>query len=266
MTAALSLTALALLLWPDRRAVRRLRLRAIAGSRTGVVRRRAGGGALSLSLSGPVVAAAVAGVLSTPLVAGLAAVVGFLGARMWTVRRYEGLVEERLRSLTEGLGALAADLRSGRSLPAATEAAVAACADAECGAALARALRAPGSAPPPGTDGELGAALDRVSAGVLLSARTGCSLAAVAGAVEDDLRARHRLRLELRTATAGPRASAMLLAGLPVLGLAMGSGVGADPWRVLTTTATGQVLLVLGVTLELAGLGWTGRLVRRSLR
>jgi tight adherence protein B len=101
---------------------------------------------------------------------------------------------------------------------------------------------------------------------VLLSARTGCSLAAVTAAVEDDLRARHRLRLELRTATAGPRASAMLLAGLPVLGLAMGSGVGADPWRVLTTTGTGQLLLVLGVALELAGLSWTGYLVRRALR
>jgi tight adherence protein B len=45
----------------------------------------------------------------------------------------------------------------------------------------------------------------------------------------------------------------------------MGSGVGADPWGVLTTTATGQVLLVAGVALELAGLAWTGRLVRRVL-
>jgi tight adherence protein B len=57
-----------------------------------------------------------------------------------------------------------------------------------------------------------------------------------------------------------------LLAGLPVLGLAMGSGVGADPWRVLTTTSTGQVLLVVGVALELAGVAWSGRLVRRAVR
>ena len=76
----------------------------------------------------------------------------------------------------------------------------------------------------------------RIAAAVRLSGRTGCSLAAVAGAVEDDLRARHRQRLELRAATAAPRASAALLAGLPVLGLAMGSGVGADPWGVLTGT------------------------------
>ena len=98
-----------------------------------------------------------------------------------------------------------------------------------------------------------------------LSGRTGCSLAAVAGAVEDDLRARHRHRLELRAAIAAPRASALLLAGLPLLGLAMGSGVGADPWGVLTRPGTGQVLLVAGVALELAGLAWSGRLVRRVL-
>jgi tight adherence protein B len=87
----------------------------------------------------------------------------------------------------------------------------------------------------------------------------------VAGAVEDDLRARSRHRQELRAAVAAPRAGATVLAGLPVLGLAMGSGVGADPWAVLTTTGTGQVLLVAGVALELAGLAWSGRLVRRAL-
>src|SRR3712207_9436709 len=43
---------------------------------------------------------------------------------------------------------------------------------------------------------------------------TGASLSAVVTAVEDDLRARHRQRLELRSAVAGPRASAVLLAGL----------------------------------------------------
>jgi tight adherence protein B len=46
----------------------------------------------------------------------------------------------------------------------------------------------------------------------------------------------------------------------------MGSGVGADPWRVLTTTGTGQVLLVVGVGLELLGVLWSGRLVARAIR
>jgi tight adherence protein B len=58
----------------------------------------------------------------------------------------------------------------------------------------------------------------------------------------------------------------MLLAGLPLVGLAMGSGIGADPWRVLTTTGSGQVLLVAGAAFELAGLAWSRRLVQRVLR
>jgi tight adherence protein B len=213
-----------------------------------------------------VASAAVAAALSTPVVAVVAAVVGFLGGRSWVASRLDRRGEARLRALTEGLGALGAELRSGRSLQASTEAAVAACADPGTAAGLAGALRAPGAARRPDEDPQVAAALDRVAAGVVLSTRTGCSLAAVTAAVEDDLRARQRLRLELRTATAGPRAGAMLLAGLPVLGLAMGSGVGADPWRVLTATGTGQVLLIAGVALEVAGVTWTGRLVRRSLR
>jgi tight adherence protein B len=217
-----------------------------------------------MPVTAAVASAAAGAALSTPLVTALAAALAFAAARSWTVRAGARRTEDRLRSLTEGLGALGAELRSGRSFDASTEAAVGACADDECGAALARALRAPGSAAP--RDDELGAALERVAAGVLLSARTGCSLAAVAAAVEDDLRAGQRLRQELRTATAGPRASAALLAGLPLLGLAMGSGVGADPWRVLTTTGTGQVLLAVGVALELAGLVWSERLVRRAVR
>ena len=117
------------------------------------------------------------------------------------------------------------------------------------GRSLVRAVRTPEAAPAE-APGEIGDALARIAAATRLSTRTGCSLAAVATAVEDDLRARARHRAELRAATAGPRASAVVLAGLPVLGLLMGSGVGADPWRVLTTTAAGQALLVGGVALE----------------
>src|SRR3712207_7901721 len=46
---------------------------------------------------------------------------------------------------------------------------------------------------------EVDQVLDRVAAAVRLSARTGCSLAGVATAVEDDLRARGRAETELRS-------------------------------------------------------------------
>ncbi|MGK5110595.1 type II secretion system F family protein [Geodermatophilus sp. CPCC 205506] len=262
MTAALLLLGAALVTWPGNRAL--LRARRVASVRP-PWRTPWSVPAASVPLLCGVAAAAGGALLSTPLVAGLAGVVASLAARAGERRRAGNREEARVLALAEALGALAAELRSGRSLEGATAAAVTACADADSGRALARAVRAP-TAPAPADAGLLGDALERVSAATLLSQRSGCSLAAVVGAVEDDLRARRRYRLDLRAATAGSRASTVLLAGLPLLALAMGGGVGADPWRVLTTTGTGQVLLVAGVGLEVAGLAWSDRLVSRAVR
>lgn len=266
MTGALLAAAFALVLWPDSGALRRVRLAAVLGRSAGPRCLPAGIGHLPIPPTAAAGAAMVGALVSTPLVSLLAGAGGLLVARAWLAGRAARRTDGQLQSLAEGLGALAADLRAGRSLEASTDAAVAACADGGCGPALARALRAPGAPPPAGQDPALGDALARISAAVVLSGRTGCSLAAVVGAVEDDLRARRRQRLELRAAVAAPRASALLLAGLPLLGLAMGSGVGADPWGVLTGTAAGRVLLVAGVALEGAGLAWSRALVERAVR
>jgi tight adherence protein B len=142
-----------------------------------------------------------------------------------------------------------------------------ACADDETAEALARALRAPDGAPGPvAGEAPWEEAVSRIAAGVRLSLRTGCSLAAVACAVEDDLRSRVRQQQDLRTAVASPRASAALLAALPVLALAMGAGIGADPWHVLVATPVGNLLLLVGVALEAVGLSWSSRLVEQALR
>ncbi|SHN88920.1 tight adherence protein B [Geodermatophilus obscurus] len=263
MTGGLLLLAAALALWPGRAALRRERRRSLTRRADAAPRPAAG---VPLPAVAATAAGAVAALLSTPLVAALAGGCAALAARAGLRRRAGAQEEARLAALVEALAALGAELRSGRSLDEATRAAVTACADGDSGRALARAVRSPGDGAREADGGELGQALGRVAAAARLSARTGCSLAAVVGAVEDDLRARSRHRLELRSATAGSRASAALLAGLPVLGLVMGGGVGADPWRVLTTTGTGQLLLVAGVGLEVAGLAWSARLVRRAVR
>ncbi|MGZ4506301.1 MAG: type II secretion system F family protein [Blastococcus sp.] len=263
MSAGLALLAAAALCWPGRRPLDRARLgadRAVdrRGQVAGVVRR------LPVPLLAGGLASLAAAVLTTPLVAVLSGICAWLAARGWIARRRDAGEAAEVAALAEALGALGAELRSGRSVTAATSAAVAACADERCGRALALAVRAP-DAPRAGA-GAFGEALARISAAVVLSGRTGCSLAVVLSAVEDDLRARGRHALELRSATAGPRASALLLAGLPLLGLAMGAGVGADPWHELTATGPGQLLLVVGVGLEIAGIAWSGRLVRRAVR
>jgi tight adherence protein B len=261
-TGALLAAAAAVLLWPDRRTERRRRLG--DGPSPDLRPFRLDGAHLPALAAGT---AAVGGaLLSTWLVALLAAVVAAVAARTWQARQRAHRHGVALLCLTEGLAALAAELRSGRPLSAATDAAVAACGDADCGRALAGAVRAPDARVGAVEDAGIGGTLERISAAVRLSTRTGCSLAGVLGAVEDDLRARRRAEEELRSAVAGPGASALVLAGLPVLGLAMGSGVGAHPWRVLTTTGTGQLLLVAGVALELTGLAWSRRLVQRAVR
>jgi tight adherence protein B len=262
MSSVLLCLAAALVCWPS--AARAARL----GGPHGVRRRPnsttpAAGRAGTL---GPALAAGGAGLLfSTPVVAALAMVCGWATGRALRRRSMAAAAERRSRALVEALGVLAAELRAGRPLDEATATAVDSCPDPATASLLGPVLRL--GEPPPGrpTD-EPAQALVRVAAAVRLSACTGCSLAGVMTAVEDDLRGRLHVEQELRSAVAGPRASAAVLAGLPVLGLLMGSGVGADPWRVLTTTGNGTVLLVLGVALELAGTTWSARLVRRAVQ
>jgi tight adherence protein B len=261
----LLLLAVAVLVWPGRRRLDRARLEAtddVGGplGRVATAFRR-----LPVPSVAGCAAAATASLVSTGLVAGVAGLCGALAARAWIAGRRAAREQADLASLAEALGALGAELRSGRSLEAAAPAAAAAGGNERCGRALVLAVRAPGVAVPT-TPGPLGQALARISSAVLLSGRTGCSLASIVGAVEDDLRARLRHARELRAATAGPRSSAFLLAGLPLLGLLMGSGVGADPWHVLTATGPGNALLVAGVGLEIAGVAWSGQLVERALR
>nr|WP_246324394.1 type II secretion system F family protein [Petropleomorpha daqingensis] len=244
--------------WPDPAALRRSRIAPRARS----LRWSAD---LARPLPVAVVAAAVGALLSTPLVAALAAGCAALAARAWRARQGTARDEVRLRLLVAALAAMAADLRAGRPLEAAAVSAARGTGDDDLGRALLRAVRS-SAAPSSARAGPESDALQRISAAVRLSTRTGASLADVVTAVEDDLRARQRHRLELRSAVAAPRASATLLAGLPVLGVAMGSGIGADPWHVLTETGTGQVLLVAGVGLEVAGVAWSNRLVARVSR
>ncbi len=270
MSAALLLGAAALLLWPGPAARRRDRLRRLVRRRPTVADRIAAVPASAWPLPAAGLGVLAGAVTGPPLVAVLAGAAAAAAARGLARIRDRRAGEARLDGLTDALGAVAAELRAGRPLAAATASAVAGSADPGLALGLARALRAPAAVlaaplPPPEPDGDLDRSLARVAAAVRLSERTGCSLAAVVAAVEDDLRARRRQRQELRSVTAGPRASAALLAGLPLLALAMGSGIGADPWAVLTTTPAGQVLLVLGVALEGAGLAWSGRLVRRAV-
>ena len=92
----------------------------------------------------------------------------------------------------------------------------------------------------------------------------GAGLAAAVERLEEGLRAEEAQRRDLAAELAGPRATAVLLAGLPLVGIAMAAALGAEPIEVLLHTTAGGVCLVTGIGLNLLGLWWTGRLVKRA--
>jgi len=109
-----------------------------------------------------------------------------------------------------------------------------------------------------------GAAAEDLATAWLVCETTGGRLAApvarLAGAWRDD----EQVRREVTAALAGPRATAVLLAGLPLGGLAMGAALGADPAAVLGQPSIALVVLVPGLLLEVAGLLWTAGITRRA--
>ncbi|MBR5950165.1 MAG: hypothetical protein IKZ87_01900 [Actinomycetaceae bacterium] len=61
-------------------------------------------------------------------------------------------------------------------------------------------------------------------------------------------------------ALAGPQTSAQMLAWLPLVGLVLGSALGADPLDFLFGTVIGRLVFTLGVVCEIAGIVWIRRL------
>ncbi|MFD6170289.1 type II secretion system F family protein [Streptomyces coeruleorubidus] len=90
----------------------------------------------------------------------------------------------------------------------------------------------------------------------------GAGLAAGLDRLAAALRAERDQRSDLRAQLAGARATAVLLAGLPALGLLIGTALGADPLHVLLHTTAGLGCLVTGGVLEGLGLWWVLRIVR----
>ncbi|UQA94036.1 type II secretion system F family protein [Streptomyces halobius] len=194
-------------------------------------------------------------------------------AALFVVRRRlaaRGAERERDRRTGEVIGlcaGVAGELRAGRQpaqallameTPGLGAAGSAVWAAARYGGDVPRALRA--AARLPGSEGLTG-----MAACWQVAVEGGGGLAAGLERIASGLRARRDQREELRAQLAGPRATALMLALLPVCGLLMGSALGADPLRVLLHTPAGWGCLVIGGLLEWGGVAWTARIIADAM-
>ncbi|GAC67607.1 type II secretion system F family protein [Gordonia soli] len=104
---------------------------------------------------------------------------------------------------------------------------------------------------------------ERIAVAWTTADRYGLPMVEMIGSVRADLSARRRFADRTRAGLAGPRATATVLAGLPVLGVVLGQAIGADPIGVLLGGGLGGILLVVGTTLAVAGLAWSDRIIAR---
>jgi tight adherence protein B len=108
---------------------------------------------------------------------------------------------------------------------------------------------------------------DRAQAAVVVAAGRlardlGTPLAPLLDLVVHQLVAQAEAEGERRAALAGPRATARVLTWLPVLGVLLGTALGADPVAVLLDGALGTGALLAGLALLAVGRAWTARLAR----
>ncbi len=188
------------------------------------------------------VAAAGAGLVGVPIsgpVAGFVAAVYTAAAVILLRRRRaaQAYAHERVAAV-DAVSTLAAELRAGLPVPVAMSAAHDGLGDG------------------PGAK----AVVARLTSAIELAESSGAPLADVLDRLDVHLRAMERARRTALAQAAGARASAALLAALPVAGVGLGYLVGVDPAHTLLHTTLGAACVGGAVVLQLAGLLWSGRL------
>jgi tight adherence protein B len=106
---------------------------------------------------------------------------------------------------------------------------------------------------------------DRLAVCWRLAADHGLAMSTLMHAAQRDIAERQRFLGQVRSGMAGARATAAILASLPVLSVLMGQLIGARPVAFLLGGGLGGVLLVAGLTLVCGGLLWADRLTDRAL-
>lgn len=98
-----------------------------------------------------------------------------------------------------------------------------------------------------------------------LAAEHGLAIAVLMRTAHRDIVDRQRFADRTYAALAGARATAAILAALPVLGVLLGQLIGAHPVRFLLGGGLGGGLLLAGVGLICAGVSWADRILDRLM-
>jgi tight adherence protein B len=110
----------------------------------------------------------------------------------------------------------------------------------------------------------LAAHWDRLAVCWELASEHGLAMSTLMRAAQRDIVERQRFSGHVTSAMAGARATAAILAGLPMLSVLFGQLIGADPAAFLLTGHAGGWLLLIGVTLVCCGLLWSARITDRA--
>jgi tight adherence protein B len=170
---------------------------------------------------------------------------------------------DRRAAELEWVEGLAAELSAGRDPVSALVAASAGSSPAAatvCPHAVAAARSGADVAPALHVDGARSELVRGVAACWEVASGSGAGLAASLVVLADAARETERVRHELRAGLAEPRATAVVLAALPALGLFLGSMLGAEPLRWLVGSRLGLLVLLAGLVLEGAGAWWAWRI------
>lgn len=182
---------------------------------------------------------------------------GFDGVPRWQMwRRLHRHPRVSDTTALEALAALAAELRAGQPPLLALERTghevwPHACAAARLGGDVTTALR---------TDAARVPSIQGLAVCWEIAARTGSGMAVMVQRIADAARAAAETRVQLAAQLAGPRATARMLAALPLVGILIGHLLGADPISWLLSSSIGIAALTLAVLCTACGWWWIHRI------
>lgn len=106
---------------------------------------------------------------------------------------------------------------------------------------------------------------ERIAVCWTLAAEHGLAMATLMDAAHHDVVSRQRFSDTIHAGLSGARATAAILAAMPLIGVLLGGLIGAHPVSFLLGGRLGAVLLILGVALMCAGVIWADRIIDRAV-